>query len=350
MESSIIIIDSDDDESQNQVLVKRIIKRYRKKFIVYRFAIVYLFLFTRQINVVKEVNNVQQSTSACAKRSNETIKNGNSDPIPAKIRRIQPQKIGEVSKCNDHNYERSNENDPFVTPTTSKESLSLSSVLTSTISDISVSDKNSEKEEGAVGGQIEDKEDGDNKEKVKQEHEITKELKGFIKACRTAESNDDMKKIIKSKLLKNYHLVNSKYVLSNFFRKMLEDTALAILKDPKSVYSKLQDIINELKSRRNSSTLEVVNVEPSIPSEELSVELVSASTGDDKKDSRLRRLNKALTNLKKEIEILEEEEVNWSDEDNAYTKKTKYERRAVQVRLVNAAFKIKLSIFLILDL
>lgn len=173
-----------------------------------------------------------------------------------------------------------------------------------------------------------------------QQNEETEELKIFIKACRKAESSNDMKKIIKKKLLKNYHLVSPNYVLSKNFRKMLRDTALQILRDPKRVYSKLRDIVSELEARKHTFIPPVVEVTSSTSANEGSQEnenesengIQMESTGDEKKDNHLRKLNKALIQLKRRIEDLDVAEVNLDDDDDsAYMQKVKYEKRAIEI-------------------
>lgn len=170
-------------------------------------------------------------------------------------------------------------------------------------------------------------------------NEETEELRIFIKACRRAENNDDMKKIIKKKLLKNYHLVSQSYVLSKNFQKLLKDTATDILRDPKRVYSKIQDVVNELEARKRTK-VEVVEVPAEattstshVTSEEISSqENAIESTGDKKKDEHLKKLNRALGQLKKKIDDLEEAEVNLDDDDDsAYMQKVRYEKRAIEI-------------------
>jgi death-associated protein 6 len=246
--------------------------------------------------------------ASIAKRPNEKT-NGNTDMSPpSKIRRIQPLKIGEVSKIKRSSTDDDDDSKISSVPTSQE-------TIDSCIDDANEAGPSTSKE-------------------TKTENEITKELKGFVKACRQVEPNDDMKKIIKTKLLKYYHLVHQQFVLSKAFRKMLENSALAVLKDPRSVYSKLQDIINELKSRKKTTTLPptIIEDETAPPQEEAeSQQPETKGTGDEKKDIQLKKLNKGLTRLRKEIERLEEEEVNWDDENSPYVKKVKYEKRAVEI-------------------
>lgn len=250
--------------------------------------------------------------NAFKRQNNE--QNGNEDP-PSKIRRIQPLKIGEVTSIGSDDNKLKN----------SPESSEKDPLYTSQYHD----QQHEEQTDSSTKAD-------DNKIPKNEE---TEELKIFIRACRKAENNDDMKKIIKKKLLKNYHLVNPSYVLSKNFRKLLKDTATDIMNDPKRVYSKIQDVVNELEARKRTKIelFEVPTDQPSAstsqtkPDEE-SQENGIESTGDKKKDEHLKKLNKALGQLKKKIDELEETEVNLDeDDDSAYMQKVRYEKRAIEI-------------------
>jgi DNA-directed RNA polymerase subunit L len=140
-----------------------------------------------------------------------------------------------------------------------------------------------------------------------------------------AESNNDMKKIIKKKLIKAYHQVHPQFATSKLFLKLLTDTTLAINQDPKRVYSRLNEIILELKSRIN------FQYTPEEPISEENKEEFQG-TGDEKTDNLLKKLNKGLRSLKKRIEDLETAEVDLDDDyDSAYMQKVRLEQRAVEV-------------------
>lgn len=291
MDNAIIIIDSDDEECAKQE--------------------------------VKSKTTVSQLTTLNGKRQNDLVNENDCPPI--KQRRIQPLKIGEVEKKT--NVERSSSQET-ISDLASKDSASSITTFKSTASDESPTKENKKNDVPSTSTDI---------KKEKHKNEVTKELEAFINACRKSENNSDMKKIIKTKLMKYYDLVHPDYAQSKYLRKLLEDTALAILRDPKTVYSKLQDVINELKSRKNCGPVAVVQqpkveVEPEKISEENGGSEDIQTTGDEKKDNQLRKLNRALTKLKKAIEDLEEAEVNYDEEeDSAYMKKVRYEKRAVEI-------------------
>jgi death-associated protein 6 len=170
-------------------------------------------------------------------------------------------------------------------------------------------------------------------------------MKILIKVCRRAEPSDDMKAVIKKKLLKYYHSVHPTYITSKNFLKTLKTITDEIIKDPHMVYSKLKTVVEELDARRKIVIqLQPPPVEP-VPStseatpgtsetvtEPATDSLPVQSTGDDKRDKHLKKLHKALVNLKREILDLEEQEVDWEDDDNsAYVKKVRFEKRACEI-------------------
>lgn len=275
---------------------------------------------------------MQTTTPSAMKRPNAEH-NGNSSnntSPPNKIRRIQPIKIGDVTTSRKDDSDEESYGKNKVTETSSKDTLD-----SSFSSDKMYTSQSDEAQNGAGPSNKAD-------ENKQPKNEETEELRIFIKACRRAESNDDMKKIIKKKLLKNYHLVSQNYVLSKNFRKLLKDTATDIMRDPKRVYSKIQDIVNELEVRKRTKIEYVdVPVEPEATasqdtlegtSQETSQENGIESTGDKKKDEHLKKLNKALGQLKKKIDELEEAEVNLDDDDDsAYMQKVRYEKRAIEI-------------------
>lgn len=270
------------------------------------------------------------------KRPIENDHNGNRNSPPAKIRRIQPLKIGEVqslhrsSKDNDKDTEEEEEED-------NKNDTQNSSIALDTVESVSSLESQSQ-EVQQVTSQSTTADEASSQEK-KPKNEMTTELEKFIKACRSAESNESMKKIIKSKLIKHYNLVSASFATSRGFRKLLTDTTNEILRDPKRVYSRITIIVEELKARKQTKEIPIIEITSSQsdkqPSQESSQEengLHIATTGDKKKDDNLKRLNKALVVLKNKIEELEEAEVNLDDDDDsAYLMKVKYEKRAIEI-------------------
>lgn len=229
--------------------------------------------------------------------------NGSDSPA-SKIRRINPTKIGDL----DDDTASKPKDSPFDT----KEEPSIEELNTT--------------EEAAVKNEVEDEhQPGPSKPRDKlagTDNEITNELKNLIRACRSAESSAEMKLIIKSKLLKYYHSVHPDYVISKRFLETLKETTKEINREPHLVFSKLKVIIEELDVRRKSKAAVFNNGEAA----------AVQGTGDETKDAHLKKLHKALLKAKRTILDLEEAEVDWDDDDNsAYLKKVRWEKRAVDI-------------------
>lgn len=238
------------------------------------------------------------------KRPATSEANGNDKPN-SKVRRIQPTKIGEVheqkkrsSKDEAEKEQESNLARADTVLAKSEEKMDESETLA---------------QEPEAGPSTE----------VKAMNEQTMELKMLIKACRKAEPSDEMKAVIKKKLLKYYHSVHPDYVTSKTFLKTLKTTTEEITVEPHLVYSKLKIIIEELDVRRKAPM-------PVVAAPTLDIEV--ESTGDEVKDKLLKRLSRALKSLNRQIKDLDEEEVDWEDDDNSsYLKKVRFEKRAVDI-------------------
>lgn len=235
---------------------------------------------------------VPEELKAGVKRPAINELNGNIK-ISSKIRRIQPTKIGEVEVKD---------------KTSSKDQAD---------SDASKSPQEVKKDEEEI------EEAGPSTEVEVLMNKQTVELKMLIKACRKAEPSEEMKAVIKKKLLKYYHSVHPSYVTSKTFLKTLKGTTEEIVREPHLVYSKLKTIIEELDVRRKAPA-------PVIPTASDSIDV--KATGDEAKDMHLKKLYKALVVLKRQILELEEEEVDWDDDDNSsYLKKVRFEKRACDI-------------------
>ena len=206
------------------------------------------------------------------------------------------------------------------------------------------------------------------------------EYEELIKVCRQADPSNDMEKLIKSKLLKYYYEVHGDFVKSKSFRKSIRNVVDSIKTKPDLVYFNLKTIVEELKVRRkariveeasaaaaanNSSAGLVANEEASakdkVKTEDVKVTqttnsstnnpaaatsstssaqntnandisaTAATSTGNKKLDEQIKKLNKALYVLTKRIEVLEQTEVDWDDDDSSFLQVERYKKRACQV-------------------
>ncbi|XP_046811927.1 daxx-like protein [Lucilia cuprina] len=208
------------------------------------------------------------------------------------------------------------------------------------------------------------------------------EYEELIKACREADPSKDMEKLIKTKLLKYYYEVHGDFVKSKSFRKSIRKVVETIKAKPDLVYYNLKTIVEELKVRRKARVVEEASAAASPTSESTNtaannnnnnntntasplataenvekpttttsdsnvpassstsntsttaVEIsatATTSTGNKKLDEQIKKLNKALYVLTKRIEVLEQAEVDWDDDDSSFLQVERFKKRACQI-------------------
>lgn len=114
-------------------------------------------------------------------------------------------------------------------------------------------------------------------------------------------------------------MVHPDFINSKSFGKAVSLATEEIQSNPKFVYLKISNVLEELNIRRKSGQTVMTN------------EGV-ASTGDVRRDNQIKRLNKALYVLKKKIAQLETAEVDLSDETNSlYILTERYKKRACEI-------------------
>ncbi|XP_058453532.1 daxx-like protein [Malaya genurostris] len=148
---------------------------------------------------------------------------------------------------------------------------------------------------------------------------IGKEFAELLDACRKADASPEMEMLIQKKLVKYYECVHPDFINSKSFKKTLAAVTADVTAHPDLVYLKLASIVEELNIRRKSRNSVMTN------------ENVT-STGNEKKDNQIRRLNRALYILKKRIAKLEEMEVDFEEDINsAYMMEERYKKRAFEI-------------------
>lgn len=302
MDSTVIDLVSDEEDASVQVSFHCIFRdsakirgNFSQPISLFDVVVIHCFHF-------KEKPKVKDDTKSAIKRTASCDVNG-SDATTNKIRRIQPTKIGEVQEKKPVVAEVIAVTDPLLSERKSNE------VLKDDL--IESLDEVMELSGEPVAGSSKAK-----------KNELTKEMLGFITACRTAEGSTEMKQVIKKKVLRYYHSVHPDFVTSSNFRKALKQATEEILKEPHLVYIKLKVIVEELDARRKSIAA-VVTTEESVNIN---------GTGDSEKDDHLKKLYKGLIMVKRLIAGLEEAEVDWDDDENSsYIKKVRFERRACEI-------------------
>ncbi|XP_055639553.1 daxx-like protein isoform X3 [Toxorhynchites rutilus septentrionalis] len=152
-----------------------------------------------------------------------------------------------------------------------------------------------------------------------EKNSIGKEFAELLEACKKADSSPEMQLLIQKKLIKYYECVHPDYINSKSFKKTLAAVTADVLAHPELVYLKLASIVEELNIRRKSRNSVMTNEDVT-------------STGSEKKDNQIRRLNRALYILKKRIAKLEEMEVDFDEDINsAYLMEERYKKRAFEI-------------------
>lgn len=175
-----------------------------------------------------------------------------------------------------------------------------------------------------------------NEEVIKQP--FNDEYQALIDACRQADKSDDMKKLIDTKLSKYYYSVHPDFIKSKNFKKTVVKVTEDIQGSPDLVYIKVKTVVEELKARKKQKAVVMNNEE-------------SANTGSKKRDEKIKILNVALLRLARRIEKVEEEDVDWNDDNSSYLQVERYKKRACEVSLFHffEDYNISSDFSLILD-
>lgn len=178
------------------------------------------------------------------------------------------------------------------------------------------------------------------------DEKITKEFRKLIQTCKSVDESKDMEKLIRKKLIGYYRDVPLEFVESKSFRDMVTSVTEEIKKAPHLIYLKITRIIEELKPRRRTVLVKQEIVEPT-PSDGGQAAQNNSTNGEQvtvvsqeelkmnaKKTAQIKKLNKALAQLKKRIDELDQEEVDFDEDMNsAHMKVERYKKRACQVRI-----------------
>ncbi|XP_034473599.1 uncharacterized protein LOC117781004 [Drosophila innubila] len=181
---------------------------------------------------------------------------------------------------------------------------------------------------------------------------IVNEFLALLQLCRETENSKDME-LLEKKLTKYYYSVHENFVRSRGFRKQLEQTMERIRNDPLIIYSHLKCIVDELKARRKTKAVQLLQEEtpeemaqapanaadvvaPPPPAAAAAAATTTTtttpSTGNKRTDERIRKLNRTLYTITKRISALEEADVDWNDDDDSsYLQVERYKKRACQI-------------------
>ncbi|CAF4781123.1 unnamed protein product [Pieris macdunnoughi] len=171
-----------------------------------------------------------------------------------------------------------------------------------------------------------------NKEKVKEpdieESKFNPIYQKFIDTCFRIENSNDMQYIVEKKIKSYYRQCPKEYVDSDEFLDLVSGKILAIEAAPNKMYLYIRDVVNELNIQRKmarpgtSSQKETSAVYPGIDTSEC----------DTKHQRHIKKLEKTLTKLHRAIQKLEEQEIDFDEEDDSiYLLTERYKERFLRV-------------------
>lgn len=270
------------------------------------------------------------STASLTLKSKDNAKDSNDAQRP--IKRIHPVKISDAVTMRASSIEKSSDSDMM-----SRDSVSTANDETVTASPIQAKTKSPTKRPPS---QDSAENPVPSKRAAKSQNQsvpLNAEYKNLIDACKAADSDDDMVKIIE-KLQRYYRRAPSDYVNSSAFRKMVNGVTHHIKTDPNTMFHKLIDLLDELKTRKTETNgngtgthgertapVEVVEVAaPPVDPKEREKE--------EKRVKKIKELSNALKKLKAKIRRYEQAEVDWDDEGNSnYMITERFKERAYKV-------------------
>ncbi|XP_071558166.1 uncharacterized protein Daxx [Temnothorax nylanderi] len=155
----------------------------------------------------------------------------------------------------------------------------------------------------------------------------------------------DMDKIV-DKLKRRYENLDPIYATSEDFVTFLNEKREAITSDSKKIYMHIEEVMNEMKKKK-SRALQNNEIYDAVPStsyatNNVTVNIEVESNDEDDADNeknansktrrRIKQVTEAMEECEKRIKKLEEEEVDFNEEnDSNYIKVTRYKRRMVEL-------------------
>ncbi|KAJ8734656.1 hypothetical protein PYW08_013906 [Mythimna loreyi] len=153
----------------------------------------------------------------------------------------------------------------------------------------------------------------------------------FIDTCLLLENSEDMKKIVERKIKAYYRQVPKEYTESEDFVDRVASKILAMKACPQRMYLYIKDIVDELNMQRKIAKTQIVNVETKKDESE-QFAFGEESEYDAKRQRQIRKLEKTIKKLHRAIQKLEEQEVDFDDDDDSvYLLTERYKERMVRV-------------------
>ncbi|XP_022126650.2 uncharacterized protein LOC111001189 [Pieris rapae] len=150
----------------------------------------------------------------------------------------------------------------------------------------------------------------------------------FIDTCLHIENSNDMQYIVEKKIKSYYRQCPKEYVDSEEFLDLVSGKIIAIEASPNKMYLYIRDVVNQLNIQRKM-------VKPGTSSkEETSAEYpgIDVSECDTKHQRHIKKLEKTLTKLHRAIQKMEEQDVDFDEEDDSiYLLTERYKERFLRV-------------------
>lgn len=154
--------------------------------------------------------------------------------------------------------------------------------------------------------------------------------RNFIEVCFQLENSEDMKKIVEKKIKGYYKQVPKEYTESEEFTDMVSSKILSMKASPEKMYLYIKDIVDELNLQRKLAKSQPVVEEPK--NQEQTNTLGEECQYNTKRQRQIRKLEKTIKKLHRAIQKLEEQEVDFDDEDDSvYLLTERYKERMVRV-------------------
>ncbi|XP_050665318.1 uncharacterized protein LOC126965657 isoform X2 [Leptidea sinapis] len=156
--------------------------------------------------------------------------------------------------------------------------------------------------------------------------EFTPVYQKFIDTCLLLENTEDMTQIVERKVKGYYLRCPKEYVESEEFTDLVSGKILSMKNAPVKRYMFIKAVVDELKMQRKLAE----SVPPKVQ-EENEIE-PEHSEHDEKRQRQIRKLEKTLKKLHRAIQKLDEQEVDFEDEDDSvYLLAARYQERLVRV-------------------
>ncbi|XP_045510513.1 daxx-like protein isoform X3 [Colias croceus] len=163
----------------------------------------------------------------------------------------------------------------------------------------------------------------------RQDKEFNATYQKFIDTCFHIENSDDMKKIVEKKIKAYYRQCSKEFVDSEEFTDLVSGKILAIEASPDKMYLYIKDVVDELNMQRKMTKANIKNEDDYEDSNE---DTMDRSEYDTKRQRQIRKLEKTLKKLHRAIQKLEEQEVDFDDDDDSvYLLTERYKERLVKV-------------------